>query len=105
MDQPLATLVAGITAAVGSTTVGVWAVRSAGRNTRLTLENQRQLVRDERAADARQAFAEDLATWLAADAEPVKVWLDKPGYRKSTMKRPPDELIGRALIFEPGIAA
>jgi hypothetical protein len=34
----------------------------------------------------------------------VELWFDKPGSRKRTLKQPSDELIGRALIFDPSIA-
>jgi hypothetical protein len=106
IDQAHATLIAGIITAIGSTVVGVSAVIFASLNTRSTLRNAQHIVHEERIADTRRTFAESLGTWLATEAsnpEPA-LSVEKPGARKKTLNRPSDELIGRALIFEPGVA-
>jgi hypothetical protein len=63
------------------------------------------MAQEERLADMRKQFVEDVADWLASDVGIVgQVYLDKPGSRKHALKNPSDNLIGRALVFDPGVA-
>jgi hypothetical protein len=64
LNQPVATLVAGIVAALGSTGVGIAAICFAWLNTKATLTQQRAMATDERTWQDRRAAYQEIAEWL-----------------------------------------
>lgn len=100
MDQPTATLIAGVVAAAGSTTVGVSAIVFAWRNTNATLRQQRKLADDARLWADRNATHQQIADWLVTHPlvgsedplylpNPFSAWTSDPG----------PEIDGRARIL------
>ncbi|MBA2952121.1 hypothetical protein GON03_19080 [Nocardioides sp. MAH-18] len=80
MDQPTATLIAGVTAAVGSTAVGLTALFFAARNTSKTLNQQAAEADRGRAHDWRRAREQRLWDRRNDAYQALLEWLDGPGH-------------------------
>jgi hypothetical protein len=76
LNQPTATLIAGIAAALGSTTVAVIAVILTWRNTRATLTQQRTMADDERIWQDQRATYLKIAKWAASHHLPDETFLE-----------------------------
>jgi hypothetical protein len=70
LDQPTATLVAGVTAALGSVLIGVLALYFAWRNTRATLRNQLLLAERLEVAKLEATAHLSIAVWLGQHPVP-----------------------------------
>ncbi len=100
LDQPTATLVAGILAAVCSSGVGIAAILFAWANTRTAFQQQRNIAEDDRRWTQQHAVYQDIAEWLATHQlagrdEP----LVEPDQFANWTSDPGMQLEGKARLF------
>jgi ABC-type nickel/cobalt efflux system permease component RcnA len=100
LDQPTATLVAGVTAALGSVLIGVLALYFAWRNTRATLRHQLLLAEHHEVAKLEATAHMSIAVWLGQHSLLREgAVLDSNPPLEPHLPMPSNELMAQAHLF------